>query len=136
MYQSPAESPRQATEPPAVPLLTRGIGVSASSPVAASYTCSVPSSVPWEDCETATSRPSGDGAYQSMVTAPLASIAFGSTRIRSLDGSSRSLSVTRNRCCFGGWYFRAKNRSPPRRTSWYEVASAPRTSRARRRIRS
>jgi hypothetical protein len=36
VYQSPAPSPRQAIEPPAVPLLTREIGVSTGSPVAVS----------------------------------------------------------------------------------------------------
>jgi hypothetical protein len=96
----------------------------------------VPSSVPCEDRETATSRPSGDGAYQSIVTAPVGSIAFGSTRIRSVAASSGSVSVTRNACCFGGCCLRAKNRPPAPWTSLYEVESAVRTSSTRRRMAS
>ncbi len=70
MYQNPAESPRHAIDPPAVPLLTPGIGAATGSPVSASERCRVPSSVPCEDSETATMLPSGEGTYQSIAVAP------------------------------------------------------------------
>ena len=100
MYQNPPESPRHASDPPII--VIRGIRTSTSAPDDTSNTCSVPSSVPCEDSDTATKRPSGDGTYQSIVVAPLESISFGSTTTRSEVASPMSSSATRKGCCLGG----------------------------------
>ena len=55
------------------------MGLSISRPVATSYTCSVPSSLPFFDNETAIFVPSGDGTHQSIAVAPDGSSTFGSS---------------------------------------------------------
>ena len=132
MYQNAPESPRHASEPPI--RVIRGIRTSTSSPVEASNTCSVPSSVPCEDNDTATRRPSGEGTNQSIVVAPLGSSTFGSTITRSVDASVTSDNATRKTCCLGGWRFRANAVAPPASASRYDTESAPTISSARRRI--
>ena len=73
--QNPRPSARQAIEPPI--RWTCGIGSSTTSPLATSKTCSVPSSVPCSDNETASRVPSGDGTNQSIVVSPVGSMASG-----------------------------------------------------------
>jgi hypothetical protein len=70
--------------------------------------------VPCDDSETASSEPSGDGTYQSIVVAPDASMRFGSTTIRSPARSSRLDKATSCGCCSGGLVFSAKYAEPPR----------------------
>ena len=79
-----------------------GLGKAATLvPLAESKTCRDPSSVPCCDSETASRLPSGDGTNQSIVVSPDGSMASGSTTMRSVPVSSRSVSATRNGCCRG-----------------------------------
>src|SRR2546422_1170668 len=55
--------------------------------VPVSNTCSVPSSEPPRDNETATNRPSGDGTKKSIVVPPVGSNALASSTTRALLGS-------------------------------------------------
>ncbi len=73
--------------------------------------CSVPSSLPFFDSDTATSRPSGEGRYQSIAVLPLPSRRIGSSSTFSRAGSAPSITTSRA-CAFGGWRFSA-NSAPP-----------------------
>ena len=106
----------QASEPPAVPVFTAGTtSPSNSRPVATSYTCASPRSVPFLDNDTATYLPSGDGAIKSIVVDPVASIAPGSTSTRSPANVSSDDSTTSIGWAFGGCCF-IVNRTP-----WHSV---------------
>ena len=99
VYQNPDPSSRQAMEPPM--RWTWGMGSPTTWPLATSKMCNVPSSVPCSDSETARRFPSADGTNQSIVVSPDGSMASGSTTMRSVRVSSRSVRATRNGRCRG-----------------------------------
>ncbi len=118
MYQNPELSAFQASEPPAVGYCARGTASPVSLPVATSNTCTVPSSLPLRDSETATRFPSGDGTNQSIAVWPDGSSVLGSTTGRTCDGSAEAGITVTIGCCFGGCTVSVNSRPPAMVSEW------------------
>ena len=72
--------------------------------------CTRPCSLPPSDRQTATTRPSGDGTYQSMAVVPLVLYALGSNTVRHSAGAASEDRRTSTGCCAGGLKRNAKMR--------------------------
>ena len=73
VHQKPLESAFHASDPPAVPVLTRSSGSPTCLPVSTSWTKTVPRSVPSFDSDTATLRPVG-GGHEEVDGRPAAGV--------------------------------------------------------------
>src|SRR5690242_18900772 len=79
-------------------------------PDSTSKKCRVPCSLPPSESETATSRPSDDGTYQSIAVVPLVLKLLGSNTGRQSAGGSKDESRIKTGCWAGGLKRKAKIR--------------------------
>ncbi len=64
--------------------------------------CSVPSSLPFLDSDTATFEPSGEATYQSISVWPAGSVTLGFSTSRREAGSAAAFMTISQGCCRAG----------------------------------